>query len=149
MSKTRQQRLKRLESLVTILSGSGTTAIRKIINVTLWLRTTIAGAQTFNLPAATGKGGLYRFFVGVTATGNKVWKAAGTDTFQGQASVASAGTAGTFPTASNSNTITMNQTTSGGVLGSIVEVWDIAPGVWAVQVNANGTGVATTPFSNT
>lgn len=149
MSKTHQQRLKRLESLVTLLSATGTTAIRKITNVTLWLRTTIAAAQTFNLPAATGKGGLYRFVVGITATGNKVWKAAGTDTFQGQASMASTGTSGSFPTAANSNTITMNQTTSGGVLGSVVEMWDVGPGLWSVQVNANCTGVTVTPFSNT
>lgn len=149
MSKTHQQRLKRLESLVNIENVLGTQAVRKITDVTLMSRLSVAGAQTFNLPAATGKGGLYRYFVGITATGNKIWKAAGTDLIQGQASVASAGTSGTFATAANTNTITFSGTTSGGIIGSMVELWDVAPGVWAVQINAVGSGVAVTPFSNT
>lgn len=151
MSKTHQQRLKRLESLVSLLGTLGAQTLRKITQVTLMLRVTVAGAQTFNLPPATGKGGLYRIFLGITATGNKIIRTgnAGADTMQGQASVASSGTSGTFPTAANSNTITFTGSTSGGVLGTMVELWDVAPGVWAVQVNANGTGVAVTPFSNT
>lgn len=149
MSKTHQQRLKRLESLVSVLSVLGTQSIRKITQVTLMLRLTVAGAQTFNMPAATGKGGLYRFFVGITASGNKIWKAAGTDLFQGQASMASGGTAGTFPTAANTNTITMTGTTAGGIIGTMVEMWDVAPGVWGVQINAVASGVTVTPFSNT
>jgi len=149
MSKTHQQRLKRLESLINVESVSGTQAVRKITDVTSLSRISIAAAQTFNLPAATGKGGLYRYFLGITATGSKIWKAAGTDLIQGNASVASAGTSGTFPTAANTNTITLTGTTSGGLIGSMVELWDVAPGVWAVQVSAVGSGVAVTPFSNT
>lgn len=149
MSKPTVTRLKRLESAVLVMSALGTTALRKISMVTLMMRTTVAGAQTFNLPAATGKGGLYRAFVGITATGNKIWKAAGTDLIQGQASIASPGTSGTFPTLVNTNTITLSGSTSGGVIGSMVELWDVAPGVWATQINAVGTGVAVTPFSNT
>jgi hypothetical protein len=108
----------------------------------------VAGAQTFNLPAATGKGGMYRFFIGITATGNKIIKAASTNTIQGQARMAG-GTSGTFATASNTNTITFNGSTAGGVLGTQVELWDIAPGTWAVQVSGVGTGIQVTPFSNT
>lgn len=151
MSKPKITRLRRLDSTVSavLLSALGTTLLRKITMTTLWLRTTVAGAQTFNLPAATGKGGLYRIFIGITATGNKVIRCNGaTDNMQGQASMAG-GTPGSFATASNSNTITLNGTTTGGVLGTQVELWDVAPGVWAVQVNGTGTGVQATPFSNT
>lgn len=145
---TRVRRLDRTVATVTA-AASGTTALRYITMAAQWIRTTIVGAQTFNLPAATGKGGMYRFFIGITATGNKVIKAAGTNLLQGQASIASSGTSGTFATAANTNTITLNGTTTGGVIGTMVELWDMAPGVWAVQVNAVGTGVAATCFSNT
>jgi hypothetical protein len=149
MTKPILVRLKRLESAVLAMATAGTQSLRKIVNVTLMLRTTIVGAQTFNLPAATGKGGLYRIFIGITATGNKIVKAAGTDLIQGQASIASAGTSGTFASASNTNTITLNGSTTGGLIGTMVELWDVAPGVWATQVNAVGSGVAATCFSNT
>lgn len=150
MSKPKLVRLKRLESTISAVSVSAATqTLRRISNLVLWLRTTIAGAQTINLPASTGKGGCYRIFIGVTASGNKVIRANGaTDTFQGTASMAG-GTPGSFATASNSNTITLNGTTTGGVLGTAVEFWDVFPGVWSVQVNAIGTGVQVTPFSNT
>lgn len=151
MSKPKLRRLQRLEGTTispVALGTLGTNALRRINNVVQWLRTTVAGAQQFNLPAATGKGGLYRIFIGITATGNKVIKAAGTDTFQGQASMAG-GTPGTFATASNTNTITLNGTTQGGILGTVIEVWDVAPGVWSTQVNSIGSGVQVTPFSNT
>lgn len=149
MSKPQTTRLKRLESAVLVMSTLGAQTLRKITNVTLMLRTSVAGAQTFNLPAATGKGGLYRIYTGITATGNKIVKAAGTDLIQGNASIASAGTSGSFPTAANTNTITYNGTTTGGLIGSMLELWDVAPGVWATQVNAVGSGVAATCFSNT
>lgn len=151
MSKPKLRRLQRLEGTTISpvpLSALGTTALRRISNVVQWLRTTVAGAQTFNLPPATGKGGLYRIFVGVTATGNKVLKASGTDTLQGQASMAG-GTPGAFATASNTNTVTLNGTTQGGILGTVIEVWDVAVGTWSIQVNAIGSGVQVTPFSNT
>lgn len=150
MSKPKLVRLKRIEGTTSAFLLSATTqTLRKITNLALWLRTTIAAAQTINLPAATGKGGNYRIFIGVTASGNKIIRCNGaTDIMQGQASMAG-GTPGSFATAANSNTITMNGTTTGGVLGSVVELWDVAPGIYSVQVNAIGTGVQATPFSNT
>lgn len=111
-------------------------------------RTTIAGAQAFTLPASTGKRGAYRFVVGVTATGNKTWKTAGSDVFAGLADIG-ATASDSFPTASNTNTITLNGTTLGGIIGTQVEFTDAAVGVWAVKVFGVGSGTAATPFSNT
>lgn len=148
MSKTEQQRLRRIESLVVNLGTLGAQALRRIKNGVLISRMSVAGAQTFNLPAATGEGGRYRVVVGVTATGNKIIKAAGTDVIAGMAGI-SGTTSGTFGTASNTNTITFNGTTTGGVVGTIVELWDVAHGQWAVQVSAVGSGTAATCFSNT
>lgn len=150
MSKPKIVRLKRLDNTINSLniSALGTTLLRKLTMATLWIRTTVAGAQTLTVPPATGKGGLYRVFIGVTATGNKILKASGSDTFQGTASMCG-GTAASFATASNTNTVTLNGTTTGGVLGTVMEIWDIAPGTWSIQVNSIGTGVQVTPFSNT
>lgn len=150
MSKPKLVRLKRLESTISAVALSATTqTLRRVSNLVLWLRTTIAATQTINLPAATGKGGCFRIFIGVTATGNKVVRCNGaTDTMQGQASMAG-GTPASFATAANTNTITLNGTTTGGVLGTVVELWDVFPGTWSVQVNSIGTGVQVTPFSNT
>ena len=150
MSKPIITRVRRLDRTIAavIASALGAQSIRRITSAAQWIRTTVAGAQTFNLPAATGKGGMYRFFIGVTATGNKIIKASGTDTMQGSAAMAG-GTPNTFASASNTNTITLNGSTSGGVLGTQVELWDIAPGTWAVQVSSVGTGIQVTPFSNT
>lgn len=144
-----QKRLKRLESQTLAMAVLGAQSLRRLTNAILFMRWTVAGAQTFNLPPATGKGGMYRIYGAITATGNKIIRANGaTDVIQGQASITGA-TPGSFGTAANSNTITMNGSTTGGVIGSVVELWDVAPGQWSVQVNAVGSGVAATCFSNT
>lgn len=147
MSKPKITRLKRLESLVSQISAA-TTTLRPIAQIIQFLRTSIAGAQTINIPAATGKSGQYNIFIGVTATGNKVIKAAGTSLFQGIAIMAG-GTSGTFGTAANTNTITLNGTTQGGIIGTVVTLRDVAPGVWACEVKGVGSGIQVTPFSNT
>lgn len=148
MSKTTQQRLKRQESLIAT-NAVATTALSQPRNGRLAIRTTVATAQTFNLPAATGKGGKYSIYIGVTATGNKIVKANGTDLIQGAAVLASTGTSGSFSSAANTNTITLNGTTTGGVKGSLIELTDVAAGEWSVKVHGCGTGVAATCFSNT
>lgn len=150
MSKPRLVRLKRLESTTAAIALSAATqTLKRISQSVLWLRTTVATAQTINLPPSTGKGGMYRIFIGVTASGNKVIRCNGaTDTMQGVASMGG-GTVNTFITASNTNTITLNGTTTGGILGTVIELWDVAVGTWHVQVNSCGSGIQATPFSNT
>lgn len=147
MSKPKQTRLERLESLTALISAA-TTTLSRYKDVIQYLRTTIAGAQTINIPAATGKNGSFNIFIGVTATGNKVIKAAGTTLFQGIATM-TGGTPGTFGTAANTNTITLNGTTQGGVIGTVVTLRDVAPGIYAAEVKSVGTGIQVTPFSNT
>lgn len=148
MSKPVQDRLTFLESRVRLVATTPVT-LRKLTQSQRMLRLSVATAQTINLPPATGKGGKYNIVVGVTASGNKVIRANGaTDIIQGQA-IVSGGTSGSFSTATNTNTITMNGTTQGGIIGSVVELWDTAPGVWTVKHHSVGSGVAVTPFSNT
>ena len=148
MSKTHQERLQRLESFTGLIGTAATVTLSVYKNIAQFLRTTLNTAQTINIPAATGKNGSFNIYVGVTKTGNQVVKAAGTTLFQGVA-VMAGGTSGTFPSAANTNTITFNGTTQGGIIGSLIELRDVAPGVYQVKVHGVGSGVQVTPFSNT
>jgi hypothetical protein len=147
MSKPQTTRLKRLESLTSLISAATSTLSMPKQGIQ-YLRTTIAGAQTINIPAATGKSGGFNIFIGVTATGNKVIKAAGTSLLQGVATMAGT-TSGIFPSAANTNTITLNGSTTGGIIGTLIRLRDAAPGVWQTEVVSVGSGTQTTPFSNT
>lgn len=146
MSKPKITRLRWLERTTSLISAA-TTALSAPKQGIQWLRTTVATAQTINLPTATGKSGGFNIFIGVTATGNKVIRVA-SGSIQGVA-VMAGGTVNQFATASNTNTITFNGTTTGGVLGTLVELRDVAAGVWSVKVHSSGTGIQATPFSNT
>lgn len=110
---------------------------------------------TLTMPAATGSGARYKFFVGVVNTSNYVIQKAGSDVFSGKASIwdADASTAGlVFAAAgsSSSDVFTMNGTTTGGGrIGDWVEFVDILAGVWAVEALLTcpaGSNPAT-PFS--
>jgi hypothetical protein len=107
----------------------------------------LAAGQAFVLPASTGKKGRFRLYVGITYTGSTTIHTAGSDIMQGNANVGGT-TSGNFNTASNTNTITYNGSTTGGVVGTYVELEDVAKGVWSVRGNIVGSGTAATPFSN-
>jgi hypothetical protein len=148
MSKPVQDRLTFLEQRTAAIATTPVT-LSKLKQSQRMLRWSVVTAQTFNLPKATGKGGKFYIGAGVTATGNKVIRANGaTDVIQGVAIVSGA-TSGVFSSAANTNTITQNGTTQGGIIGSLVELWDYAPGLWIAKVHAVGSGVCVTPFSNT
>ena len=87
------------------------------------------------LPAATGSGNEYEFVGAVDATGDQVIKVTGDDTMAGIAYLGndSAG-ASCFYTAADSDTITLNGTTTGGLKGWRVRCMDIAADTWAVVV---------------
>jgi hypothetical protein len=112
-----------------------------------------AAGQAVTLPVATGSGNDYRFFVGTTITSNsttiKVATASGT--MAGVAIVANDtdASASIFETAADSDTITFNGTTTGGILGATVELQDVATNVWSVRVIGAATGSEATPFSAT
>jgi len=80
-------------------------------------------AVTLTLPAATGGGARYKFYVSVVNTSNYVIKVnatPGTDIMQGQIITNSTGDAATaavitWLTGADADTITMNATTQGGV----------------------------------
>lgn len=101
------------------------------------------------LPAATGSGATYTIFVGATvSSGSHVIRvASASDVMQGAVSIATDIAGVTCPTTSTSDTLTMNGSTTGGVIGSMVELQDIATGIWSVSGALVSTGTEATPFS--
>ena len=110
-----------------------------------------AAGQSLTLPAATGTGHTYRFFVGTTVTSNTtvIRVADATDVMAGVAIVAndSDASASLFETAADSDTITFNGGTTGGIRGATVELQDLATNLWSVRVVGAATGTEATPFS--
>jgi hypothetical protein len=108
-----------------------------------------ATGRIVTLPAATGSGASYTIFVGTTvSSGNHVIRvAAGTNIIQGVLSVSTDAAGVTIPTAADSDTITMNGSTTGGLRGSVIQLQDVASGVWCVSGSLVSSGAEATPFS--
>ena len=111
----------------------------------------VASGATVTLPAASGTGNVYKFFVKTTVTSNDyiIQVASADDTMAGVAIVANDGgaTASIFETVAASDTITLHGSTTGGILGGQVELQDVASGVFSVVVRGAATGTEATPFS--
>jgi len=110
-----------------------------------------ASGLTVTLPAATGTGQKYRFVIATTVTSNDyiIQVANSTDVFVGQVKLLqdSADTIVGFEAASTSDTVTMNGTTKGGLLGTVIEITDIASGKFSIDGTGAATGTEVTPFS--
>jgi len=113
----------------------------------------IAATQTITLPAATGTGDVFKIVVGVTATGDKVIQVANaTDEFAGmilQVDTDTADSLVAWPAiaADNYDTVTLNGTTSGGLIGDVITLTDIASGVFMLEGQTNANGIIITPLS--
>lgn len=109
-----------------------------------------AAGVVVSLPAATGTGDVYKFYVGTTVTSNAYRiNALGTDIMQGGVSVSTdAGGVSILATAT-ADYITMNGSTTGGLKGSWVELTDVESGVWMVGGFLVSTGAEAQPFAAT
>lgn len=108
-----------------------------------------AGGFTITLPEATGSGDVYRFYVKTTLTASATIAALTTDIMQGGVAVMTAATAGTAAATATSDKLVMNGSTTGGLLGSYVEVKDVVDTTWHVSGWLVSSGTAATPFSAT
>lgn len=117
-----------------------------------------AAGMTVTLPTATGTGDKYRVVIGTTLTSGSFVLAVAdaTDYMRGRAlfqndtdgSASNFETANTGTLATESDTITMNRTTTGiGTIGDEVYCEDIATDIWLVRVEAQANGTEATPFS--
>lgn len=106
----------------------------------------------FTLPAATGTGDIFRFKVGVVPSSgsHSVKVANSTDIIQGSMFTVSDNSAAVlgYNAASDSDTITLNGTTTGGLTrGDWIEVQDIKSGVFSATGFTSSSGTEATPFS--
>lgn len=104
------------------------------------------------LPQATGTGSMYRFFVNAAATGtaSTIKVANATDHMLGLSIVSTtSSTALIWVATATDDTISINGSTKGGLVGDIIEIRDVATGVFAVETRFATTGAAATPFSAT
>lgn len=109
-----------------------------------------AAGSTLTLPSAIGSGRSFTIFVETSASGGSyVVQVTTTDTMAGTAILGqdSADTAVLFETAADSDTITMNGTTKGGILGDQINLVDVSTGRWMVRMIGSATGSEASPFS--
>lgn len=112
-----------------------------------------AAGIAVTLPAATGTGHTYEFLVGTTVTSNTttIKVANSTDVMTGLALSAAdgGGSVNGWETAADTDTITFDGSTTGGIKGDMVRLTSVASGLWYVQVISSSTGTEATPFSAT
>lgn len=112
-----------------------------------------AAGLTLTLPAAAGTGDTYTIVIGTTVTLNSVLVkvANASDTMRGVAVVAqdAGDTAVAFEAGATADTITMNGSTLGGLLGDRIILTDVATNLWSVNIIAAATGAEASPFSAT
>lgn len=109
--------------------------------------TALADTLTITLPAATGSGNVYTIYTSITATGDHIYSAAGSDVLNGVVGV-STDIAGVMESAQVTDTgMLMNGTTKGGLAGSCVVFTDVAAAVWWVSGAVVSSGSEATVFT--
>ena len=110
-----------------------------------------AAPIAITLPASSGSGAKFKLQmqVAATATGHTIKVANATDIIQGivLALTTTSDAVVGFKTSATSDTITLNGTTLGGVVGDIIELEDVKAGFWSVKMRTAPTGSHATPFS--
>lgn len=112
-----------------------------------------AAGIAVTLPACTGSGIVYKFMIGTTVTSNSttIKVANSSDTMTGLAlSAADSGNSvNGWETAADTDTITFDGSTTGGIKGDMVTLTSVATNLWHVEVISSSTGTEATPFSAT
>lgn len=112
-----------------------------------------AAPIAITMPAASGSGEIYTFIIGTvaTATAHTLKVANTSDKMQGVSIIAQTDTAQVngFITTATDDTITLNGTTQGGLVGDRIILVDITTNVFAVKIEGGASGTVVTPFSAT
>ena len=109
-----------------------------------------AGGGTLTLPASNGDGQTIRVIVHTTVTSSLIIAVANaTDVIRGGVSISTDIAGVTMLAGGTDDTITMNGTTTGGIIGSYVELCDASLGFWQLTGDLIGSGTLATPFSAT
>lgn len=111
-----------------------------------------AAGCAITLPGATGLGTKYKIYIKTTITsvGVVISSSPSTDIFVGMAWVMSDNSQAVlaYLPAGTDNTITLNGTTQGGYAGHVIELQDVASGIYSCQSFGKATGSEATPFSH-
>lgn len=138
-----------------LIAGGATETVLEATHsdrIVLW---DTAAGTIVTLPASTGSGMRVTCMVSVLATSNShiVKVANASDIIQGVISTIDTDTAGTitgWASAADSDTITLNRSTTGSAMrGEWVELLDVAANLWLVRGQLANTGSGATPFSAT
>lgn len=109
--------------------------------------------QTATLQTSTGGGDKYTIIVSTVGTdGSKIIKVGSTlDVIRGHSHLAhtDAAQVNGFIATATDDTITLNNTTSGGLVGDVIVITDVASGVYVAKILGAATGTVVTPFSAT
>lgn len=109
-----------------------------------------ASGKTITLPAATGTGDTYTILFDVTVTASDTYVIQvgdATDSFYGGVSISTDVAGVTELAVSGDDTITMDGSTAGGLLGSWVRVTDVKTNVWMLEGFICSSGNEATVFS--
>lgn len=107
-----------------------------------------ADGGTIVLPASDGTGSTFTIFVGITLTTSLVIEVANaTDTIGGGVAISTDIAGVTMLAAATTDTITLNGSTTGGLVGSWVRLTDVAAGKWMLEGFLCSSGAEGTPFS--
>lgn len=138
-----------------LAAASGTLTVTEALHDGKTILLNTATGSVCTLPAATGSGARFTFRVSVLATSNShiIKVANSSDIIQGVLSTIDTDTAGTvtgWATAADSDTITLNRTTSGSAMrGEIIIIEDVGTNLFLVSGQLANTGSGATPFSAT
>src|ERR1035437_5155186 len=135
---------------------AGTLTLSPALHDGKYVSVNILSGAAITLPPATGSGATYKIIVGTSLTSGSlsVAVANAADYFRGQAYTFVTTVASTFGTANSgtvskeSDTFTMNHTTTGlGTIGDFIELVDMAAHIWAIEADYASSAAAASPFS--
>lgn len=133
------------------ITVTASTTLAKDTHAGTVVNVSAAAGLTLTLPASTGKGDVYEVFVLTTVTSNGyiIKVANATDIFAGALGVSTDAAGVTILAGTTDDTITMNGSTTGGLIGSNIRIKDVSAGFWQVSGFLVSTGAEATPFSAT
>jgi len=100
------------------------------------------------LPASNGDGTVFTlFYMATISSGNGTIVCAGSDVINGGVAISTDIGGVTMLAAAATATITLNGSTTGGVVGTWVRLRDATSGVWMLEGFLCSTGSEATPFS--
>lgn len=139
--------------LLAIPAGTTTLTISQALHAGKILTIASSGGLAITPPAAVGSGSVYTFVVTTTiAGGNFTFDAkAGnaSDLIYGISNTNKVATGLTqWGTVANTNLITWNGTTLGGVKGDFLQMVDVGLNMWLCEIVGQQSGTVATPFSN-